>query len=431
MKLSDEVGQTERIWLKATERKLGLLLNSLGKQIGIDFYEPFPGKPAVEVFARVKVWFLARLPQGLYAELENLELDKRRFELDMVVSLILTITRRKPYEELAELLIKREILQRVAFLGESWQVSTVNYGDFVFTLADEAFEDNKIEELVRQKRTQSGCHECAELMLCQHPEWLAVTAICQKNIVQRYWHSFAQTKEGKVVDLTGNLVMAREEFDILYDVWEISQVKLVELESLTAKSQALDEGGDLFNLLRIAMMTAKDAKKKYLWHVGKKLEFADYDRVHAFLVTKDERVLLRYKNGEARVTGGRLDPEDVSLEGALCRELAEEINVGIDKCDYLGYIEEINPLLMTTERLARFVARVNRIGVPIADPDRGNHWIYGRTLAPIEIAHQEMDAAYPTNREVLKEALKVAREQNYWTELPSQEFEVLNTESHD
>ena len=67
MKLSDEVGQTERIWLKATERKLGLLLNSLGKQIGIDFYKPFPGKSAVEVFVRVKVWFLVRLPQELYA----------------------------------------------------------------------------------------------------------------------------------------------------------------------------------------------------------------------------------------------------------------------------------------------------------------------------------------------------------------------------
>lgn len=31
-----------------------------------------------------------------------------------------------------------------------------------------------------------------------------------------------------------------------------------------------------------------------------------FDRVHAVLVTHDGRILLRYKNGEARITGGHI-----------------------------------------------------------------------------------------------------------------------------
>ena len=66
-----------------------------------------------------------------------------------------------------------------------------------------------------------------------------------------------------MVDLTGNLVMARGEFDILYDVREISQVKLVELESLAAKSQALDKPKLLLKIsfLLLRLTTIKRQQK--------------------------------------------------------------------------------------------------------------------------------------------------------------------------
>ncbi len=170
---------------------------------------------------------------------------------------------------------------------------------------------------------------------------------------------------------------------------------------------------------------------EYIFHKGEFPIEDKFDRVHALLVTEDGRVLMRYKNGEARVTGGRLEQDDDDIETALEREVREEINCEIDRNDYVGYIEAINEDTHERELWARMVARVSQIGEPMPDPDRDNNWIYGRILAPIEIAEREMMNTFPTNKEFLQEALKVARKQEYWTSLPSQEYEVLNVESHD
>lgn len=153
-----------------------------------------------------------------------------------------------------------------------------------------------------------------------------------------------------------------------------------------------------------------------------------FNRAHAILLTKDGRVLLRYKNGEPRITGGRIDASEHGLEETLRREVLEELNCEIDRCDYLGYIE------CDDGYWARMVARVSKILPPKPDPDRSGNWIYGRVLAPREIAREEMTKVEifgPNNGKLLDAAYKVAREKEYFTELPSEEYETLNVESRD
>lgn len=153
-----------------------------------------------------------------------------------------------------------------------------------------------------------------------------------------------------------------------------------------------------------------------------------FNRVHAILLTKDGRVLLRYKNGEPRITGGRIIDGEQSLEETLQREVLEELNCEIDRCDYLGYIE------CDDGYWARMVARVSKILPPKPDPDRAGNWIYGRVLAPREIAYEEMtkvDIFGMNNGKLLDAAYKIAREKEYFTEMPSQEYETLNVESRD
>lgn len=148
------------------------------------------------------------------------------------------------------------------------------------------------------------------------------------------------------------------------------------------------------------------------------------------LVTRDQRVLLRYKNGEARVTGGHLENhEDIGT--TLKRELLEELNCEIDRWDYLGYIEAYDSESGEREFFARLVARVSKILPAEPDPDRAGNWIYGRSLVPIEIAHREMDDTFPTNRVVLGRAWEVAQTKGYFTEPLNPEVEIINVESHD
>lgn len=186
--------------------------------------------------------------------------------------------------------------------------------------------------------------------------------------------------------------------------------------------------------------------EEYKLFLGKYPEGKIFSRVHAILMTADGRVLLRYKNGEPRVTGGRIDPGDTDLVDTLRREVREEINCEIDKCDYLGYLavnkkkyyDSINLNIVEQDDgdmyFARMVARISKIMPPQPDPDRDNHWIYGRTLAPREIAAEELGKVPvfgANNLKVLEAAYKMAREKEYFTELPNQEYEVLNVESHD
>lgn len=170
----------------------------------------------------------------------------------------------------------------------------------------------------------------------------------------------------------------------------------------------------------------EDYEKAKLF-LKKKPADGKFSRVHAILLTKDGRVLLRYKKGEPRVTGGRMESSE-DLLSALEREIKEEINCTIDKCDYLGYIK------VGDEAWARMVVRVAEILPAKADPDRAGNWLYGRTLAPREIAMEELSKVEifgQNNATLLDEAYKVAREKEYFTELPSSEYEVLNVESRD
>lgn len=168
-------------------------------------------------------------------------------------------------------------------------------------------------------------------------------------------------------------------------------------------------------------------------------ENGKFDRVHAILVTPDGRVLLRYKNGEPRVTGGRIDAEDKDLVAALSREVMEEINCKIDKSDYLGYIEaELSSAtdnsVKVKENFARMVARISEIGEPKPDPDRDGNWIYKRALVPPEIAKAELGDVPKfgeNNLRVLEAAYEIAAKQGYFTADLSSDKEILNPESRD
>lgn len=179
--------------------------------------------------------------------------------------------------------------------------------------------------------------------------------------------------------------------------------------------------------------------EEYKLFLGEVPDDGLFDRVHAILLMPDGRVLMRYKNGEPRVTGGRIDAGDRNIEAALRREVLEEINCRIDKCDYLGYIEanfidDTPSSSPKREKWARMVARIVEIGEPKPDPDRENNWIYGRALATREIAMKELGVVPKfgqNNLEVLEEAYQVAEDKGYFTAEPCSEFEFLNPESYD
>ncbi len=184
--------------------------------------------------------------------------------------------------------------------------------------------------------------------------------------------------------------------------------------------------------------------ESYVLHLNERPQNDEFRRVHAILVMPDGRVLLRYKNGDPRITGGRIDAGDLDLAATLRREVREEINCEIDRCDYIGYLElekrayyegigvKVDDL-EGVEYWARMVARVSKIGAPQPDPDRENNWIYGRELVTPEVAREKLTNSAPVGNmaELVDLALAVAQEKGYFTEEISQQNEMLNPETVD
>lgn len=165
---------------------------------------------------------------------------------------------------------------------------------------------------------------------------------------------------------------------------------------------------------------------KYIWHEEPVSSDLPVTQVHGVLLTRDGRVLIRIKNGSARLTGGRPERGETWVE-TLRREAMEEASVRIGETRYLGY------QIPEGEQYAqvRLVALIDEIFPAQPDPDRDNNWIYGRELVPVDIARERfLESFGEIGAEIIDAATRVGRQES-WFENANQATEVLNSESMD
>ncbi len=174
--------------------------------------------------------------------------------------------------------------------------------------------------------------------------------------------------------------------------------------------------------------------ERYIWHEEDFPAEGEVAQIQAVLLTADGRVLTRIKNGEARLSGGKPELDDTSLEETLRREVLEEANVEIDKIAYLGYQEAISDWDGEEEIVlqSRMVALVAEVLPAQPDPDSDGTWTYGRELLP----RAEATAAYVKSfgeigRILIDLAYERADELGYFTETMSETVEVINPEVQD
>lgn len=165
---------------------------------------------------------------------------------------------------------------------------------------------------------------------------------------------------------------------------------------------------------------------KYIWYEQTVPDGMEARQVHGVLLTHDGRVLIRIKNGQARLTGGHPEPGE-SWSDTLDREALEESSVVCGEMAYLGYqVPESEDYAQV-----RLVATIEEILPAQPDPDRSNNWIYGRELVPIAEAQKRLEASFGENGgRMLDLAVKIA-EGHGWFTFKNSELEVLNSESKD
>lgn len=174
--------------------------------------------------------------------------------------------------------------------------------------------------------------------------------------------------------------------------------------------------------------------ERYIWHEEDFPAEGEVAQIQAVLLTADGRVLVRIKNGEARLSGGKPELDDTSLEETLRREVLEETNAEIDKIAYLGYQEAISDWDGEEETVlqSRMVALVTEILPAQPDPDSDGTWTYGRELLPRAEATTAYEKSFgEIGRTLINLAYTRADELEYFTKAPNETAEVINPEVRD
>lgn len=252
--LSRIVDQKEGEWYEEARDRLRTLINFLNDGLNQNLCELHKTDDDLELFAKLKFWLFGVHKELLYAGLEKFGLSVEKFEQEMIVSTILSVTMELDnLGFILEVMARGGVVDDLIVEGRNFTLKT-SAGNFDFSKADEYFDyqNETVEEILRSKDLKGGCHEASEKLFESNSEYRIMTMICRKNLVENYYHSVVLIPDGKVADLTENLVMGKDDFCRLYDVQEKVVLSHGEYEELRAETRKYDKSKTLYPVLRVA-----------------------------------------------------------------------------------------------------------------------------------------------------------------------------------
>ena len=75
----------------------------------------------------------------------------------------------------------------------------------------------------------------------------------------------------------------------------------------------------------------------YKWYSGNVPKDIEIKQVYGIAFNEDGKIFLRIDDGIYKLTGGRPEPQDKSMEDTLKREFIEEANIIIKNIHLIGY----------------------------------------------------------------------------------------------
>jgi hypothetical protein len=256
MLLSKYINENEINWHQTNYKDLDILMKSICTETKIDLYAKCKMKNSVDLYNYNKIWLLAFHKKALYNGLKRINIDISQFEKEVIVGLILLITREREYKHIADVLVKEKIIKEI-FIKENahYIIQTIKYGDIYFSKADKQYLNGKLKKYAENKELlyKGICHKISFEIIEQNEELHAITGIATKYLCEKYYHTVCVDKSNKIIDLTGNFIMSETNFKVLYNFKELNRISYKELVRIEKESKNSDESGTLFPLLRIAV----------------------------------------------------------------------------------------------------------------------------------------------------------------------------------
>lgn len=144
----------------------------------------------------------------------------------------------------------------------------------------------------------------------------------------------------------------------------------------------------------------------YKWYNGEVPKDIEIKQVYGIVFNDDGKIFLRIDNGIYKLTGGRPEMKDKSIEDTLRREFIEEANITLKNIHLLGYqlVDEGNGVLPYAQ--VRMIAQIDEIFENRPDLDNGK--IYERVFKTPEEAIELLNWG-ETGKSQIEEANRLAK----------------------
>lgn len=122
------------------------------------------------------------------------------------------------------------LINNVKYNGvDSYTIQSA-YGDYSFTLADKVLEDKYLVSYIRNGDHRKTCHENATRLLNTYDDLYTICSLVRSYFIGYYYHSYSYIKEKNLVlDICSNMLMEKGEFDDLFGVRELLNMRNDEL----------------------------------------------------------------------------------------------------------------------------------------------------------------------------------------------------------
>ena len=146
----------------------------------------------------------------------------------------------------------------------------------------------------------------------------------------------------------------------------------------------------------------------YKWYNGKVPKEIEIKQVYGIVFNEDGNIFLRIDDGLYKLTGGKPELEDKSIEDTLKREFIEEANITLKNIHLLGYqLVEDNRVKPYAQ--VRMIAQIDKIFENRADLDNGK--LYERVFKTPKETINLLNWG-DVGKEQIEDAVKLAKKEN-------------------
>lgn len=251
MELSKYVDEKENNWENIENEKSKEFLDYLNSLIDIDLYSKTKYNTPEEIYNSLKCWLFNFYHDEFILSLKHIGLDEEYIKRSLIYSLILTETRNSKNKDMIYQVLKNSgYVYKILTNDDEFLMNSI-LGDIKFYRADKHL-DNDTNSFINNLGDSylEECHMISLYLLKKLPNVYSVTGILEKGLYGKYYHSFIIIGDN-VLDLTGNLIMKKEDYYKLNNVKEISVLSLEDYNMLNEESAQYDKSKTLYDLLRI------------------------------------------------------------------------------------------------------------------------------------------------------------------------------------